>query len=332
MIRHLGTTALRSPRLRLLSTLTIVEHASGTITPGSLSAITAANALGGDVTALVAGQNLGDIASKTAKINGVSNVYTAEDPHYDHGSPESTSMLVTETLKAGGFTHLVAASSAFGRNIVPRVGALLDKQPITDVVKILGDKKYIRPIYAGNALATVESSEDIQIISVRPTAFDPAIEGDNEATVEAVPSAYVAERSSEFVSEELMKSERPDLASAPRVVAGGRGLKDKEGFEKIMYPLADVLGAAVGASRAAVDSGFCDNSLQVGQTGKVVAPELYLAVGISGAIQHLAGMKDAKVIAAVNKNEDEPIIQIADVSLVGDLFEEVPKITDELKN
>lgn len=331
MLRSLARAIVPSSRLRFSSTLALVEHASDTIVPGSLSALTAAKALGGDVTAIIAGSSVGQAASKVAKIDGVAKVLTAESPEYDHGAPESISKLVAETMNSGGFIHLVAASGAYGRNIVPRVGALMDKQPITDVLKILGEKKFVRPIYAGNAIATVESTEDMQIISVRPTAFDPAKESETSAPIEAVSSLSVADRPSEFVSENIMESERPDLATASRVVAGGRGLKDKKGFEEVMYPLADAIGAAVGASRAAVDSGFCDNSLQVGQTGKVVAPEIYIAVGISGAIQHLAGMKDAKVIAAVNKNEDEPIIQVADISLIGDLFEEVPKITDELK-
>ena len=212
---------------------------------------------------------------------------------------------------------------------MPRVAALLDSQQISDVTSIENDKTFVRPIYAGNAIATVESGDDIKVITIRGTAFPAAAVGSGSAAVEDGVDPKV-DSPTEWVSEDLAKSDRPDLATAPKVVSGGRGLKSKEDFDKLMLPLADKLGAAVGASRAAVDSGYADNSLQVGQTGKVVAPQLYLAVGISGAIQHLAGMKDSKVIAAINKDADAPIFQVADVGLVGDLFEKVPELTEKL--
>jgi electron transfer flavoprotein alpha subunit len=221
--------------------------------------------------------------------------------------------------------------TAFGKNLMPRVAAMLDSQQISDITAIENDKTFVRPIYAGNAIATVESSDTTKFITIRGTAFAAAEVSNGSATVEdgADPNPSI---STEWVSEDLAKSDRPDLATAGKVVSGGRGLKSKEEFDKVMLPLADALGAAVGASRAAVDSGYADNSLQVGQTGKVVAPQLYMAVGISGAIQHLAGMKDSKVIAAINKDPDAPIFQVADVGLVGDLFEKVPELTEKIKS
>jgi electron transfer flavoprotein alpha subunit len=238
--------------------------------------------------------------------------------------------LLVENIRNGGYTHVIAGHTAFGKNIMPRVAALLDSQQISDVVSIENERTFVRPIYAGNAIATVESSDPVKILTIRGTSFPVANAQSGSAIVEQGVDPK-AESATEWVSEELTKSDRPDLATAIRVVSGGRGLKSKEEFDKIMLPLADSLGAAVGASRAAVDSGYADNSLQVGQTGKVVAPELYMAVGISGAIQHLAGMKDSKVIAAINKDADAPIFHVADVGLVGDLFDKAPELTEKLK-
>jgi electron transfer flavoprotein alpha subunit len=236
--------------------------------------------------------------------------------------------LLVENIKKGGYTHVIAGHTAFGKGLMPRVAALLDVQQISDITAIEDEKTFVRPIYAGNAIATVESSDNIKIITIRGTAFAPA-EGGGSASIEDGVDPK-ASSPTEWVSENLAKSDRPDLATAEKVVAGGRGLKSKEEFDRVMLPLADALGAAVGASRAAVDSGYADNSLQVGQTGKVVAPQLYLCAGISGAIQHLAGMKDSKVIAAINKDADAPIFQVADVGLVGDLFDKVPELTEKL--
>ena len=247
------------------------------------------------------------------------------------GLPETYAPLLVENIKKGGYTHVIAGHTAFGKNVMPRVAALLDSQQISDITGIEGENTFVRPIYAGNAIATVESSDSVKIVTIRGTAFASApLEGGSATVEEGVDSK--PESPTEWVSEDLAKSDRPDLSTAGRVVSGGRGLKSKEDFDKIMNPLADALGAAVGASRAAVDSGYADNSLQVGQTGKVIAPELYMAVGISGAIQHLAGMKDSKVIAAINKDADAPIFQVADVGLVGDLFEKVPELTEKVKS
>lgn len=248
------------------------------------------------------------------------------------GMPENFAPLLVANVKAGGFTHVVGAHSAFGKNILPRVAALLDVQAVSDITGIVDANTFVRPIYAGNAIATVKSAQAVNVITVRGTAFPAATEeGASAAEVAKAPEDPDTEMLTEWVGENLATSERPDLSTATKVVSGGRGLKDRENFEKYMQPLADALGAAIGASRAAVDAGFADNSLQVGQTGKVVAPQLYMAVGISGAIQHLAGMKDSKVIAAINKDADAPIFQVADVGLVADLFQAVPELTEKLK-
>lgn len=313
-----------------LSTLALIEQSNGVIQPSTLNSITAAKELGGDVTALVAGSKAADVAAQVAKIAGIGAVLTASSAAYDHGLPENYADLVAAATKAGNFTHVVAPSSAFGKNVLPRVSALLDATQISDVTKIESEDTFVRPIYAGNAIETVKSTDPIKLLTVRASAFPAAeLEGGSASVSDAADPATAAQ--SEWLSEELTKSERPDLGGAKKVVSGGRGLKNKENFDKIMFPLADALGAAVGASRAAVDSGFADNSLQVGQTGKVVAPELYIAVGISGAIQHLAGMKDSKVIAAINKDADAPIFEVADVGLVADLFDAVPELTEKVK-
>jgi electron transfer flavoprotein alpha subunit len=243
---------------------------------------------------------------------------------------ENYAPLLVANVKKGNYSHVIAGHTAFGKDVMPRVAALLDSQQISDITSIESENTFVRPIYAGNAIATVESSDPVKIITIRGTAFAPADIAQGSAAVEDGVDPK-EEAPKEWVSENLAKSDRPDLATAGKVVSGGRGLKSKEEFDKVMLPLADALGAAVGASRAAVDSGYADNSLQVGQTGKVVAPQLYMAVGISGAIQHLAGMKDSKVIAAINKDGDAPIFQVADVGLVGDLFDKVPELTEKLK-
>jgi len=314
---------------RLLSALAVLEQRDGKLNTGSLSAITAARKLGGPIHAFVAGSSIKPIAEEAAKVEGVEKVIAVDNGAYDKALPENYAPLLVENIKKGNYTHIIAGNTAFGKNLMPRVAALLDSQQISDITSIEDEKTFVRPIYAGNAIATVESSDPIKIITIRGTAFPAAAIGSGSASVEDGVDPK-ADSPTEWVSEDLAKSDRPDLATAGRVVSGGRGLKSKEEFDRIMLPLADSLGAAVGASRAAVDSGYADNSLQVGQTGKVVAPQLYMAIGISGAIQHLAGMKDSKVIAAINKDADAPIFQVADVGLVGDLFEKVPELTEKL--
>ncbi|KAM0516141.1 hypothetical protein ACHAPE_005764 [Trichoderma viride] len=314
-----------------LSTLAILEQRDGQLSHGSLSALTAGIKVGGPVHAFLAGSKVSAAAEQAAKVNGVEKIITVENDAYNKGLPENYAPLLVENIKKGNYTHVIAGHTAFGKSVLPRVAALLDSQQISDVTAIEDEKTFVRPIYAGNAIATVESTDAIKIFTIRGTAFAPATPEQASTPIEAGVDPK-PEATSEWVSENLTKSDRPDLATAGKVVSGGRGLKSKEEFDKVMLPLADALGAAVGASRAAVDSGYADNSLQVGQTGKVVAPQLYMAVGISGAIQHLAGMKDSKVIAAINKDPDAPIFQIADAGLVGDLFEKVPELTEKLKS
>ncbi|MCJ1417847.1 Electron transfer flavoprotein alpha-subunit [Xylographa parallela] len=318
-------------RSQLLSTLAILEQRVGKLQPASLSSVTAAQKLGGPVTGFMAGSNIKAVAEEASKANGLDKIIVVENGAYDKGLPENYAPLLVENIKKGGFTHIIAGHSAFGKNLMPRVAALLDVQQISDITAIESEDTFVRPIYAGNAILTVQSSDAIKILTIRGTAFAAAELGNGSAEITEGADPNVA-CPTEWISEDLAKSDRPDLATAGKVVSGGRGLKSKEQFDAIMPPLADALGAAIGASRAAVDSGFADNSLQVGQTGKNVAPQLYLSVGISGAIQHLAGMKDSKVIAAINKDGDAPIFQIADVGLVGDLFEKVPEMTEKLKS
>ncbi|KAL7627631.1 Electron transfer flavoprotein alpha-subunit [Parahypoxylon ruwenzoriense] len=316
---------------RLLSSLAVLEQRDGKLNHGSLSAITAARKLGGSVHGFVAGGSIKPVAEEAAKVEGVEKIIAVDNAAYDKGLPENFAPLLVENIKKGGYTHIIAGNTAFGKGLLPRVAALLDSQQISDITAIENENTFVRPIYAGNAIATVESSDAIKVITIRGTAFPAAEAQGGSATIEDGVDPKV-EAPVEWVSEDLAKSDRPDLATASKVVSGGRGLKSKEDFDKVMLPLADSLGAAVGASRAAVDSGYADNSLQVGQTGKVVAPQLYMAVGISGAIQHLAGMKDSKVIAAINKDPEAPIFQVADVGLVGDLFDKVPELTEKLNN
>lgn len=296
----------------------------------SLASISAAQKLGGTIHGFVAGGNIKPVADAAAQVEGLEKVLFVDNAAYDKGLAENWAPLLAENIKKGNYTHVVAGHSAFGKNLLPRVAAMLDVQQISDVTGIDAEDTFTRPIYAGNAILTVQSADNPKLLTVRGTAFPAgAAEGGSASTEEAHdPQAACP---TEWVSEDLAKSDRPELATASKVVSGGRGLKSKEDFDRLMPPLADALGAAIGASRAAVDSGFADNSLQVGQTGKNVAPQLYLCAGISGAIQHLAGMKDSKVIACVNKDADAPIFQVADVGLVGDLFEVVPELTEKVK-
>ncbi|PVH99708.1 electron transfer flavo protein-like protein subunit alpha [Periconia macrospinosa] len=316
---------------KLLSTLALLEQKDGKLSNSSLVAISAGTKLGGPITAFVAGSGAKSVAEEAAKVKGIEKIVYVENASYDRGLPENYAPLLIDNIKKGGYTHILAGHSAFGKNVMPRVAALLDSQMISDIIAIDSEDTFVRPIYAGNAILTVQSSDSTKLITVRGTAF-PAPETDGGAAAIEEGSDPKAESPTEWVSEDLAKSDRPDLGSADKVVSGGRGLKSKEEFDRLIPPLADALGAAIGASRAAVDSGFADNSLQVGQTGKNVAPQLYLCAGISGAIQHLAGMKDSKVIAAINKDADAPIFQVADVGLVGDLFEKVPELTEKLKS
>ncbi len=309
-----------------MKTLVLVEHDNKTIKDATLAAVTAAAKLG-EVTALVAGSDSGAVADAAAKIVGVTKVLHADDAAYAHALPENVAPLAAQLM--ADYDALLAPATTTGKNVAPRVAALLDVMQVSDIISVESGKTFKRPIYAGNAIATVESSDSKLVITVRGTAFAKAPAEGGSASVEAISGPGEAGTSS-FVGEELAKSERPELTSAKVIVSGGRGLKDKETFEKLILPLADKLGAAVGASRAAVDAGFVPNDYQVGQTGKIVAPEVYIAIGISGAIQHLAGMKESKAIIAINKDEDAPIFQIADIGYVGDLFQAVPELTEKL--
>jgi len=307
-----------------MAVLVLIDHEGGNIKQPSRSAIAAASKLG-DVHVLVAGTDAG-VAAAAAQLAGVSKVITAADVGYDHALAEPLADLIVAL--SPGYSHILAASTATGKNVMPRVAALLDVQPISDISGVIDADTFIRPIYAGNALATVKSSDAKKVITVRAASFDPVAATGGSASTEAAASVALSGLSS-FVSAELSKSERPELSAARVVISGGRGMQNGENF-KLLDPIADKLGAAVGASRAAVDAGFVPNDYQVGQTGKIVAPELYVAIGISGAIQHLAGMKDSKVIVAINKDEEAPIFQVADYGLVADLFVAVPELAAEL--
>ena len=309
-----------------MASLVLVEHEAGAIKQPSRSAIAAAVQLG-DVHALVAGTGIGDAAAAAAKLPGVTKVLVADAAEYDHLMAEPMAALLVSLAPA--YSHLLAATTAVGKNIMPRVAALLDSQPISDIAAVVDADTFVRPIYAGNALATVKSSDAKKVITVRAASFDPVATEGGAATIEAVAALGVASVS-RFISAELSKSERPELTAARVVISGGRGMQNGENF-KLLDPIADKLGAAVGASRAAVDAGFVPNDYQVGQTGKIVAPDLYVAIGISGAIQHLAGMKDSKVIVAINKDEEAPIFQVADYGLVADLFTALPELAAELE-
>ena len=300
---------------------------NGAVAPSTLNTVAAAAKIGGDVHVLVAGQNVGGVAESAAKIAGVAKVLVADNAAYAHALPENVAPLIVALVEQGGakgYSHVLAPATTNGKNILPRVAALLDVDQISEIISVESADTFKRPIYAGNAIATVQSSASVKVITVRTTGFDPVAAEGGSAAVEAVSAAHNAGISA-FVGEELAKSDRPELTAAKIVVSGGRGMGNGDNF-KHLYSLADKLGAAVGASRAAVDAGFVPNDMQVGQTGKIVAPQLYIAVGISGAIQHLAGMKDSKVIVAINKDEEAPIFQVADYGLVADLFEAVPEL------
>ncbi|MGD9537562.1 MAG: electron transfer flavoprotein subunit alpha/FixB family protein [Alphaproteobacteria bacterium] len=309
-----------------MSALVIAEHDNKSLKRATLHAVTAAKALGEGVDILVAGAGSAAVAAEAAKVAGVGKVLHADDAAYGHGLAENLAPLVVGL--AANYSHLLATATTFGKNLMPRVAALLDVAQLSDITQVVSPDTFVRPTYAGNAMTTVQSLDAKRVITVRATAFEPAAAEGGSATVEAVSGAG-DKGLSRFVKAELADSGRPELTSARIIVSGGRGMQSGENF-KLVEAVADRLGAAVGASRAAVDAGFVPNDYQVGQTGKVVAPDLYIAVGISGAIQHLAGMKDSKVIVAINKDAEAPIFQIADYGLVADLFKALPELADEL--
>jgi len=309
-----------------MSILVIAEHNNAALNAATLNTVAAAQAIGGDIHVLVAGANCGAAADAAAKVAGVSKVLAADNAAYANQLPENLAPLIAELGK--GYSHILVPASTNGKNYAPRVAALLDVDQISEIIAVESADTFKRPIYAGNAIATVQSSAAIKVITVRATGFDAVAAEGGSAAVEAVGAAHDAGVSA-FVGEELAKSDRPELASAKIVISGGRGMQNGDNFE-MLYKVADKLGAAVGASRAAVDAGFVPNDMQVGQTGKIVAPQLYVAVGISGAIQHLAGMKDSKVIVAINKDEEAPIFSVADYGLVADLFDAVPELDGKL--
>jgi electron transfer flavoprotein alpha subunit len=309
-----------------MSVLVLIEHDGKSIKDATLATVTAASKLG-EVHALVAGNNVGGVGDAAAKISGVAKVLVADAPHLDHDLAETVAPVAAKLMD--GHDAFVAPATTFGKNIAPRVAALIDVMQISDILSVEGPDTFTRPIYAGNAIATVKSNDAKKVITVRTTGFDKAPSAGGSASIEQV-DAGSSDGKSEFVSREASESERPELTSAKVIVSGGRAFGSSEQFHSLLDPLADKLGAAVGASRAAVDAGYAPNDYQVGQTGKIVAPQVYIAIGISGAIQHLAGMKDSKTIVAINKDEEAPIFQVADIGLVGDLFKIVPELTEKL--
>ena len=311
-----------------MSTLVVADHDNEVLKPVTLSTLAAAGEIGGDIDLLVAGSNCHSVAEQASSVSNVSRVLLADCEAYEYALAENIAPLVVEL--SDGYTHVLTAHTTTGKNFLPRVAALLDVQMISDIIGVDSDDTFKRPIYAGNAIATVKSNDSKKVVSVRGTGFDPVAATGGSAVIETVSNDHNAGMS-EHVRDELAKSERPELTAAGIVVSGGRGMGSGENFG-ILDELADLLGAAVGASRAAVDAGYVPNDMQVGQTGKIVAPELYIAIGISGAIQHLAGMKDSKVIVAINKDGDAPIFQVADYGLVADLFQAVPELTGALKS
>ena len=309
-----------------MSILVIAEHDNSSLKASTLNTVTAAQAIGGEINILVAGSGCGDAATEAAKISGVDKVLVADNSAYGHRLAENLAPLIAEL--APSYSHVLAPATTTGKNIIPRAAALLDVQSMSDIIAIESADTFKRPIYAGNIIATVKSADAIKVMTVRTTAFDAASAEGGSASIDAIDNAHDAGNST-FVGEELAVSERPELTAAKIVISGGRGMASSENFE-LLEKVADKLGAAIGASRAAVDAGFVPNDMQVGQTGKIVAPELYIAVGISGAIQHLAGMKDSKVIVAINKDEEAPIFQVADYGLVADLFDVMPEMNEKL--
>jgi electron transfer flavoprotein alpha subunit len=308
-----------------MSILIIAEHNNSELAPVTASVVTAAQQIGGDISVLVAGKDCDSVADTASKLTGVTKVLKCSADHYEHALAENLSALVTSI--ADGYTHILAPATTSGKNFLPRVAALLDVEQISEIIAVESADTFKRPIYAGNGIATVQSSDSVKVMTVRGTAFDAAAEGGSAEVVDVQAAEDLAVSS--FVGEELAVSDRPELTAAGIVISGGRGMQNGDNFE-LLYKVADKLGAAVGASRAAVDEGFVPNDMQVGQTGKIVAPELYIAVGISGQIQHLAGMKDSKVIVAINKDEEAPIFQVADYGLVADLFDVLPELESSL--
>ena len=309
-----------------MSTLVIAEHDNVNLKPATLNTVAAANVIGGAVHILVAGNACQSVADEAAAVDGVEKVILADDSAYENQLAESTANLI-QSISAN-YSHILAPATTFGKNVLPRLSALLDVQQISEITEVVSDDTFKRPIYAGSCIATVKSIDSIKVITVRATAFDPVNASGGSASVESISADGVSDLST-FVNEEIAQSDRPELTAASIVISGGRGMQSGDNFH-LLETIADKLGAAVGASRAAVDAGFVPNDYQVGQTGKIVAPDLYIAVGISGAIQHLAGMKDSKVIVAINKDEDAPIFQVADYGLVADLFNALPELAEQL--
>lgn len=305
--------------------LVIADHDNGALKPETSKVVNAASKIGTDISVLVAGHNVGSIVEAAASIAGVSNVLVADNAVYEAQLAENISELVLSI--AEGYTHILASASTTGKNMLPRVAALLDKSQISEIIAVVDENTFKRPIYAGNAIATVQSNESVKLLTVRASAFD--LQGTQAPAATSAVGTVIDNATTQFVSVEQTESERPELTAAPVVISGGRGMQNGENF-KLLEGIADKLGAAIGASRAAVDAGFVPNDMQVGQTGKIVAPNLYIAVGISGAIQHLAGMKDSKVIVAINKDPDAPIFQVADYGLVADLFDVLPELEKAL--
>ena len=309
-----------------MSTLVIAEHDNTNLKPATLNTVAAANVIGGAVHILVIGNACQSVADEAAAVEGVEKVILADDPAYENQLAESTANLIKAI--SANYSHILAPATTFGKNVLPRLSALLDVQQISEITEVVSDDTFKRPIYAGSCIATVKSSDSIKVITVRATAFDPVNANGGSASIESMSADGISDLSS-FVNEEIAQSDRPELTAASIVISGGRGMQSGDNFH-LLETIADKLGAAVGASRAAVDAGFVPNDYQVGQTGKIVAPDLYIAVGISGAIQHLAGMKDSKVIVAINKDEDAPIFQVADYGLVADLFNALPELAEQL--